>query len=94
MWHASISRGSEADRRLMALRVLDGIGDAPAGEWWEASPIATHCRRRLSPVEALRVGDVVDVRHTAEAARRFRAMRPYFVTPVMAAFAERELVEG
>jgi hypothetical protein len=62
---------------VLALRMLAGVGDASRGEWWERGGFATHLRRRLSVAEDARVGPVVDVRGTAEAARRFAAMKPY-----------------
>lgn len=39
--------------------------------------IAIHVRRRLTPAEAVAVGPVVDVRGTAEAARRLAAVERY-----------------
>jgi hypothetical protein len=77
VWHASVSRGDAISRRLIALEVLRGIGNADDGEWWEVGGIADHLRRRLSAEEARVIGPVIDVRTTAEGARRFAAMRPY-----------------
>jgi hypothetical protein len=57
-----------------ALRALDGLGDSAPGEWHEWSGIAYHIRRRLTPAEESRVGPVVDVRGTEEAARRAKAL--------------------
>jgi hypothetical protein len=78
VWHASVS-GVEDDaaRRLKAIAVLHGIGDAARGEWWEQGEIAMHLRRRLSAAEDPLVGPVVDVRGTAESARRLNLMSPY-----------------
>jgi hypothetical protein len=57
------------------LRVLDGVGDATLGEWYESGGLAFHVRRRLSEVEARIVGTVVDIRETPEALQRFERMR-------------------
>jgi len=78
VWHVSI--GGLADqtaRRLKALTILAGRGEAPLGEWWEDNPIATHLRRRLTPEEAAPIGPVVDVRGTPEGARRLAAVQAY-----------------
>lgn len=55
--------------RRLALRVLDGVGDARLGQWEEQHG-AYHVRRRLTDREALLVGPVEDVRGTDEAKRR------------------------
>jgi hypothetical protein len=53
-----------------AMRQLRGVGDASLGEWREWTGRAFHIRRRLSAGEQRRVGPVVDVRRTPEAALR------------------------
>jgi hypothetical protein len=63
--------------RDAAIRVLAGVGDPMLGEWFEVGDVAFHLRRRLAAVEARRVGDVCDVRGTADARRRFERMRRY-----------------
>lgn len=73
VWHASIAApGIAIPARLEAeaVRQLSGVGDSALGEWREWTGRAFHVRRRLSVREALRVGSVVDVRRTPEAARR------------------------
>lgn len=60
--------------RGRAVAALDGVGDPTLGEWHECSGAAFHLRRRLTDAEQQRVGPVVDVRRTAEAARRGRAL--------------------
>lgn len=78
MWHASVSgRGDAAARRLKALAVLAGVGDAGLGEWLSDSPVASHVRRRLSESEAAPIGPVVDVRGTDEGALRVSRMASY-----------------
>jgi hypothetical protein len=52
------------------------VGDAAAGEWWEAGDIALHLRRRLSAAEAEGL-DVVDVRRTWEGTKRRQAIARY-----------------
>jgi hypothetical protein len=66
----------------LACDVLDGVGDATLGEWREIGTIAVHLRRRLSEVEALRVGPVRDVRHTWEHTKRVNAVRRYLPEPL------------
>lgn len=66
----------------MALDVLEGVGDATLGEWWEIGTIAVHLRRRLSLAEAVGVGPVVDVRGTWEMTKRLNAVRRYLPEPL------------
>lgn len=76
VWHTSvrpIQLVSEKELRRMTNRVLDGVGDARLGEWVERHE-SMHVRRRLSEVEALLVGPVVDIRGTDEALRRAQAV--------------------
>ncbi len=54
---------------------LAGRGDAAAGEWVEWTGVL-HLRRRLSDLEALAVGPVLDIRRTDEARARLRALPP------------------
>lgn len=78
MWHASVGKsGDAASRRLKALTVLAGVGDASLGEWFSDSPVASHVRRRLSESEAALIGPVVDVRGTDEGASRVSRMAQY-----------------
>jgi hypothetical protein len=75
---------------LKALQVLADVGDSSAGEWFEDGDIATHLRRRLSTVEAATVNEVVDIRGTDDARRRYRAMERYFPNKDARLFAEDE----
>jgi hypothetical protein len=52
------------------MRAIDGVGSKLLGEWHEDSPRAYHVRRRLTPDEQKLVGDVLDLRGTAEARDR------------------------
>jgi hypothetical protein len=70
VWHASASHPKRAFRRKAALRALEGVGLAALGEWHEDRERAYHVRRRLAPAEALRVGEVLDLRGTHEAEAR------------------------
>jgi hypothetical protein len=63
---------SDEELRRAALRELDGVGDESLGQWFERGRLALHVRRRLSRDEQLLIGDVCDLRHTAEAWRRLR----------------------
>lgn len=77
MWHASIQATAtytKASREAIARRLLEGVGDAQAGEWVEDRPAAYHLRRRLTEAEAARVGPVLDIRGTWEATKRLRAV--------------------
>jgi len=53
-----------------AVRQLEGVGDASAGEWRDWTGRAFHLRRRLSAREARTVGPVLDIRRTREAVMR------------------------
>ena len=72
VWHASVAGEGRAERLLEAEaeRQLAGVGDAELGEWREWTGYAFHIRRRLTWREQRRVGPVVDVRRTPEAAAR------------------------
>ncbi len=58
------------------------MGDATLGEWEEWSGKAYHLRRRLSRKEQSLVGNVVDVRGTAEGKRRYTTVLRY-IPPAM-----------
>lgn len=81
MWHASIAShvpGVPLDELWRAAMIaLAGVGDAGAGEWREVGERAVHLRRRLSAVEAARVGPVVDIRGTWDARKRVQRMARY-----------------
>jgi|SRR6185312_10338884 len=74
VWHASVAPlrayygATLCGRR--AEKALAGLGDAALGEWREWTGAAFHLRRRLSAAEQTRVGPVVDIRRTPEAAQR------------------------
>lgn len=71
--------------RDAAYELLDGYGDAQAGEWTEDRPRAFHLRRRLTLEEAKNIGPAVDCRRTPEAMKRFSAMKailPEFYLPI------------
>lgn len=78
VWHASVASQQGIPIRSTleaeAVRQLRGVGDPSLGEWREWSGRAFHIRRRLSEAEQRRVGPVVDVRGTSEAARRASAL--------------------
>ena len=85
MWHASVRAhrvaASERALRLVACAVLDGAGDAAAGEWCERGAAdVVHLRRRLSRAEQALVGPALDVRGTEDGALRAAAAAP-FVPP-------------
>lgn len=73
VWHASAVGGNRAHSEAMARRALIGVGDALLGEWVEYGK-AVHVRRRLSPREAMLVGEVRDIRGTPEEAQRLDAL--------------------
>lgn len=83
MWHASaasigrIRQQSEETLKQAAYRALDGVGDAHLGEWLEWSGYAYHIRRRLTPLDAVHIGEAKDIRGTAEAERRRQVMLPF-----------------
>ena len=74
MWHASVAtRGAIPIISMLRQRAhaaLARVGAAELGEWEEWTGRAFHLRRRLSPEEQRAVGDVVDIRGTAEARAR------------------------
>ncbi len=53
------------------------MGDAFIGEWEEWTGQFYHLRRRLSRKEQEQVGNVVDVRGTAEGKRRYTTVLRY-----------------
>jgi hypothetical protein len=77
VWHASVAIPGLAmlysvNLRTMAFEILNGVGDAKAGQWFEDRPKAFHIRRRLTPEEQERVGEAVDIRGTPEETQRFQ----------------------
>lgn len=78
VWHASVSSRTgthPAVLRDIALKALDGVGDAALGQWEEFSGVAFHIRRRLRPSEQELVGRAIDIRGTKEFNRRVKAIR-------------------
>ena len=80
VWHVSVAplrpfHGATLCERR-ARKALDGLGAPTRGEWVEWSGYALHLRRRLSASEEARVGPVVDVRGTPEAAARAAELGP------------------
>lgn len=45
---------------------MRGVGNGKLGEWYNCNLTAYHIRRRLSKSEELMVGEVKDIRGTAE----------------------------
>jgi hypothetical protein len=87
VWHASVSSRSRIlnwQREGLAFAALVGVGDAALGQWTEDAPMAFHLRRRLTPREVAlgRIGDVLDIRGTDEAARRIQRIRPFLPPPM------------
>jgi hypothetical protein len=76
----------------MCREILDGFGDANAGEWTDDRPRAFHLRRRLSAIEQQRVGAAVDCRCTLEASERFEKIR-HLLPPAAIQLAAMELSE-
>ena len=73
MWQASIFQpdpARPADLAGLAHRALAGVGDPQAGEWVEEKPGFLCLFRRLTPVEARKVGPIRDIRDDAESGRR------------------------
>ncbi len=82
VWHASAAPlpGYVLDERFLqrcALDALQGVGSVALGQWEEWSGKAYHIRRRLTCEEQKHVGDVLDIRKTAEAAQRRAAVLSY-----------------
>lgn len=82
VWHVSIKPRVPMSARAvekLAAKVLVGVGDARRGEWTDnglARGGALHLRRRLTDVEAMLVGPVVDIRCTSEAIERAHVLGP------------------
>lgn len=76
----------------LAMRSLHGVGSRERGEWHDWTGKAYHVRRRLSAKEQLQVGEVLDVRGTAEAMERFAAIKS--VLPQRAAEMALEEIAG
>lgn len=60
--------------KRIAFRHLALVGDREH-EWVEFTGYAFHLRRRLTAAEQESVGEAVDYRDTAEAVRRFEAIK-------------------
>lgn len=79
VWHASIApRRIRLSPKLLeerALAALEGVGDATLGEWREMGAVAFHIRRRTTPEESAIVGELRDIRGTAEVTERLRPVR-------------------
>lgn len=58
----------------LALKALNGVGDAALGEWGEEGQRAYHLRRRLSAEEAKSTGQPLDIRGTKEGELRFESV--------------------
>jgi hypothetical protein len=78
--------------RKLALKALSGVGSATLGEWEERGRVAYHVRRRLSPAEAAIVGEVCDLRRTAEGVMRFESIKHDLPYPALR-IAQQELNE-
>lgn len=65
------------DLERIALRALEGIGNAQLGEWRELTDKAFHIRRRLRPTEEMLVGPAIDLRSSWEGIERFEQMKPF-----------------
>lgn len=76
-------------RETLAREMLDGIGEAEAGEWTEDNARAFHIRRRLTEAESKKVGPVLDVRGTFDAKVRVQALAKV-LPDALAAWAEQE----
>lgn len=83
MWHASVGGpcGSKVRRRL-ALEALKGVGMIDV-QWEQDRPGAYHVRRRVTAEEMLIVGDVADLRGTAEGIARYEAALPFLPAPAI-----------
>jgi hypothetical protein len=77
---------------MAARSELLGVGDAALGEWGEMGDIAFHLRRRLKPAEQALIGPAVDIRGTAEAARRMSRVVPLLPARFVATIPADELV--
>jgi len=80
VWHSSIALARDTEpspkrMRRLALRHLEGVGDATSGQWEEWTGRAFHLRRRLAAKEQQIVGPAIDCRNTEEAIVRLRAAR-------------------
>lgn len=77
VWHASVSSPSLNVNvlRLLAEKVLDGVGSQIAGEWHQWTGKAYHIRRRLTLEEMNVTGPIMDIRGTPEAVLRLAPVR-------------------
>lgn len=77
MWHASVGGACAPNvRRRLALEALKGVGLASI-QWEDNRSGAYHIRRRLTDAEVGIVGDVADLRGTAEGIERLKRAMPY-----------------
>lgn len=80
MWHSSAApigvTPVRSHLRDCALAGLEGVGDPALGQWEDWTGRAYHVRRRLTAEECAGL-EVVDVRGTDEAVRRFAAVRRF-----------------
>lgn len=75
MWHASGKGFAGGDARQIALRALQGVGDAGRGEWEQASGHGVwHIRRRLRDPEEGMLLVVRDIRGSLEEQRRLQVV--------------------
>lgn len=76
MWHASGRGFAGGASREIALRALEGVGDAGLGEWQAAGGSGVwHVRRRLTLLEVLQHALTMrDIRGTAEEQRRLEVV--------------------
>jgi hypothetical protein len=82
VWHASSaprhgSRAQKNDLRRITYNALWGCGDPRLGEWTEWTGYSYHLRRRLSVIEARRIGEVRDIRGTPEATARMAKVQRF-----------------
>jgi len=80
VWHASAAAAPgcslpESYLQRAALDALQGVGNVALGQWEEWTGKAYHVRRRLTHDEQKSVGDVKDIRGTAEVEKRHGAIQ-------------------
>ncbi len=82
VWHSSSAMrpgfpASEKFLQRVALDALQGVGSVALGQWEEWTGTYYHVRRRLTREEQKQVGNMLDVRGTAEAIKRHAAVQCY-----------------